>query len=280
LEGHGISYLQHQYGNATDDPVVRRSRVELDGSVYCVILSTPQITQRFLRDPFNLFNNSGINISPPQYLYLLNSNGIPPTSFNNRFSTSPALDPSSLHQLDTLTSQYEAMATTIRSLSDDHKILSHNFQTAQDNITRAFADSTAVYATSNLVTAAQFELTSLQQSLTTLQLMLLMATNDQARLHIQDSINLLSDKIDLATETKNQRATELHALQSRTLPMLPSNQIPALIASSENIPMRDANVKPPTSSHKRMRTSVDDGEDARDAENVASQMQVDINSLP
>ena len=44
-------------------------------------MSTPQLTQSFLRDPFLLFENSGIHPSPPQYLYLLNSNGIPPVSF-------------------------------------------------------------------------------------------------------------------------------------------------------------------------------------------------------
>ena len=52
------AYLQRQYGSASAEPVVRRSRVELDGSVYCVILSTPQLTQSFLRDPFLLFENS------------------------------------------------------------------------------------------------------------------------------------------------------------------------------------------------------------------------------
>ena len=217
------------------------------------------------------FPHSNIYTSSTQF-----SNGTPPTSFNSWFSTSTALDPSSICQLDTLTSQYDAMATTIQSLSDDHKTLSHSFQMAQDNITWAFAHSTAVYATSNLVTAVQFELTSLQQSLTTLQLMLLMATNDRAQLHIQDSINLLSDKIDLATETKDQWATKLHALQSHTLPMLPSNQIPALIASSINIPMCNANPNPAMSSHKHMQTLVDDGDDSWDAENVASQMQVNI----
>jgi len=54
------SYLQRSYGDATGGAVVRRSRVELEGTVYCTILFTPQVTQNFLRDPFNFFENSGI----------------------------------------------------------------------------------------------------------------------------------------------------------------------------------------------------------------------------
>lgn len=71
------SYLRRRFRDASGEPVVGQSRVELNGSVYCAVLSTLQVNQTFLREPFNLFKNSGINPSRPQYLYLLNSAGIP-----------------------------------------------------------------------------------------------------------------------------------------------------------------------------------------------------------
>ncbi|KJA14060.1 hypothetical protein HYPSUDRAFT_209040 [Hypholoma sublateritium FD-334 SS-4] len=260
LYGLEVAINGHHFGDASGEPVVRRSRVELDGSVYCVVLSTLQIIQTFLREPFNLFGNSGINPSPPQYLYLLNSAGIPPASFNNRSSSSPATDPSLQRQLDTLTVQCENLGATIRSISDEQKVLSHNFQTAQENITRAFADSTAIYAASNLTTTAQFEVTSLQQSLTTLRLMLVMAHDDQSRAGIQDGLNSLVAQISTATEARNQRAAELRALQSRTLqiPTLPPNQTPALTLPSGDADMHgpntEANRPPPPASQPPSQT--------------------------
>ena len=280
------AYLQRKYGTSTEGPVVRRSRVELDGTVYCVILSTPQITQRFLRDPFTLFENSGITTSPPQFLYLLNSNGIPPTSFNNRFSSS--VDHSSQRQLDSLSAQCDAMAATVRSLADDQKLLSANFQTAQDNITRAFADSTAVYAATNLVSSSQAELTSLQQSLTTLQLMSVIAPNTQAQNTILDGMADLARRIETATNNRDSRAAELHSLQTRALPMMPLEDIPDIaplphgnrtdrsIASLPRSRAPSPSSEPSFTPHKRLRTSGNDGrDDIQEEQHVASLMQVD-----
>ena len=261
--------------------MVRRSRVELDGSVYCVILSTPQLTQSFLRDPFLLFENSGISPSPPQFLYLLNSNGIPPVSFNNRFTSSITIDPSAQRQLDSLSAQCDAMAATVCSLADDQKQLLNNFKTAQDNITQAFADSTAVYAATNLVSTAQAELTSLQQSLTTVQLMSVLAPNSQAQQMILDSIANLTNRIDTATSIRDARAQELRSLQSQSLPMLAPARIPDLVllaAPAQDMPMAgpSSGLGPP---QKRARTSTEDqdelSEDVRDASLVASNMLVD-----
>ena len=293
------SYLQRRYGNSSTEPVVRRSRVELDGSVYCVILSTPQLTQSFLRDPFLLFENSGINPSPPQFLYLLNSNGIPPVSFNNRFTPSITTDPSAQRQLDSLSAQCDTMAATVRSLADDQKQLSHSFKSAQDNITQAFADSTAVYAATNLVSTAQAELTSLQQSLTTVQLMSVMAPNSQAQQMILDSIATLTSRIDTAISIRDARAQELRSLQSRSLPMLTPGRIPDLTIHAGHAQdslmagpssgvgdfpsAHPANISQPAGPpQKRPRTSTEDldelSEDARDDNLVASNMLIDSQS--
>jgi outer membrane murein-binding lipoprotein Lpp len=233
-----------------------------------------------------------VHPSPPQYLYLLNSNGIPLFPFNNRFSASTSVaDSTSQRQLDTLTSQLESVSATVHALSDDQKILSHSFQTAQDNITRAFADSTAIYAATNLVTAAQSELTSLQSSLTTLQLMSVLAPTPQAQQAVQDNVTTLQARINAASTTRDSRAAELYALQSRALPMLPSSQVPSLTMSDDVTHNRNPSVpsaapspaqtpvSAASSSHKRMRTTDDDGEDtledAQDTEKIAAMMEVD-----
>jgi hypothetical protein len=52
--------------------------------VYCAVLVTPAITARFLEDPFEVFDNSGIKTGKPEYLYLLNSHGIPNINFSGR----------------------------------------------------------------------------------------------------------------------------------------------------------------------------------------------------
>ena len=187
------------------------------------------------------------------------------------------------------------MAATVRSLADDQKLLSHNFQTAQDNITQAFAaDLTAVYAATNLVSTAQAELTSLQQSLTTVQLMSMLAPNPQAQNIVLDSITKLTSRIDAATSVRDAQAQELRSLQSRSLPMLNHAEITDLVLHTHDAlmagPSSDSH-EPPSSQlsssmgppQRRPRTSLDSqnegSDDVRDADLVASQMLVDSQSL-
>ena len=187
------------------------------------------------------------------------------------------------------------MAATVRSLADDQKLLSHNFQTAQDNITQAFAaDSTAVYAATNLVSTAQAELTSLQQSLTTVQLMSMLAPNPQAKNIVLDSITKLTSRIDAATSVRDARAQELRSLQSQSLPMLNHAEITDLVLHTHDALMAGQSSdshEPPSSQlsssmgppQRRPRTSLDSqnegSDDVRDADLVASQMLVDSQSL-
>lgn len=51
--------------------------------------------------------------------------------------------------------------------------------------------------------------------------MLVMAHDDQSWASIKDSLNSLVAQISTVPESRNQRAAELRALQSRALPMLP-----------------------------------------------------------
>jgi hypothetical protein len=67
-------YLEHTYG-VNGRRVVRESRVELDGALYCVEFHDhARIAPRILKDPFLAF---GFGACRPQYLYMLNTFGIP-----------------------------------------------------------------------------------------------------------------------------------------------------------------------------------------------------------
>ncbi|PPR03431.1 hypothetical protein CVT24_012700 [Panaeolus cyanescens] len=69
-------YLQTTYQTSGDDPIVLRSRIELDDSVYCVILPTRDLANRFLSDPFTLLDDSGNQLQRPLYLYDFNSRSV------------------------------------------------------------------------------------------------------------------------------------------------------------------------------------------------------------
>jgi hypothetical protein len=67
-------YLERTYG-VDGRRVVRESRVELGGALYCVELHDhAEIAPRILKDPFLAF---GLAACRPQYLYMLNTFGIP-----------------------------------------------------------------------------------------------------------------------------------------------------------------------------------------------------------
>ena len=93
-------YIESQFGDDFAQPVVRRSRLVLDDTVYCVVLRTPEITQCVLAacDSFQPFTDSSISPNKPQYLFALNASGIPMAP-NPRFSTSRP-DPILQRQLD------------------------------------------------------------------------------------------------------------------------------------------------------------------------------------
>ncbi|KJA15685.1 hypothetical protein HYPSUDRAFT_207689 [Hypholoma sublateritium FD-334 SS-4] len=163
------AYLQRRFGDASGEPVVRRSRVKLDGSVYCVVLSSHQIIQTFLREPSNLFENSGINTSPPpQYLHLLSLGSVPPPP-----SVIALLPPLTLIPPSNANWTISQCSARIwQQLSGQSLTNKKSFHiTSKPPMKASLAPSTAVYAAFNLTTTAQFTLTSLQQSLTTLRLM-------------------------------------------------------------------------------------------------------------
>ena len=106
-------YLQNTYSDGTDNPMVCDSHVELDGSVYCAVLHTPHITSCFLTDPLNLALGNDIKVPTPQYLYTLNTQGIPSASlaFGSKSSATLPQDPYLQHQINNLFTTTHSVVT-------------------------------------------------------------------------------------------------------------------------------------------------------------------------
>jgi len=194
------NYIERTYGpEGPHEPIVHRSHLALDDTVYCVVLSTLEITQRLLadRDVFRPFGDSPLRHDKPQYVYTLNSNSIP-LFFNSRSFTSSTQSDTILHRrLDIVNAHSEATAASLKEVISDVKQLAHGFQEAQATITKAFTDSTAVYSANSQLTAAQFDVSSLLQTISTNNILLGIAAPDR-RPQIQAELESLNDQLNEA----------------------------------------------------------------------------------
>jgi len=76
-------YLWQTFSDESGDPVVRNSRVVLDGTVYCAVLRTPLIASRFVSEPFTLSSPTPASMSHPHSTYTSSTpKGVPAITFN------------------------------------------------------------------------------------------------------------------------------------------------------------------------------------------------------
>jgi hypothetical protein len=257
-------YIESQFGDNSAQPVVRHSRLALDDSVYCVILRTPEITQRVLaaRDSFQPFADSSISPNKPTYLYALNASSIPMAP-NSRFNPSRP-DPVLQRQLDLVSSQTKANAATLKHVVNDVRYLAVTFQEAQNTITKAFSDFTDIYSANNLLTSAQADVSNLSQALTSQNLLLHLASpDDQAELRIE--LLNLQGQLSIAKEIKEQRAAEIVALRAAQRP------IPAL----NTTPHSSSHPRSASSPHKRPRLQHNEAMEEQEVMQLAVSMEVD-----
>jgi hypothetical protein len=255
-------YIECHFNDDPTQPVVRHSRLALDDTVYCVVLRTPEITQRVLaaRENFQPFADSSISPNKPQYLYALNASGIP-LAPNSRF-TSSRPDPILQRQLDQVNAQTEATAATLRQVVGDVKHLANTFQEAQSTITKAFSDSTDIYTANNLLTAAQADVSNLSQTIATQNILLrLTPPADQADFRAQ--LLSLQEQLNVAKAIKDRHTAEVIALKAaqRPLPLITSPQLSSDTTS--------------TSSHKRPRLQAQESAEEQEVLQMAVSMEVD-----
>ena len=265
-------YIERTFAtNDSNEPIVRRSRLALDDTVYCAVLRTPAITQRVLAagDDFKPFGSSRINHDKPQYVYTLNTTSIP-LFFNARTlgSFSHQSDPTLERRLDRVNAQSEATAASLKEVVSDVKQLAYGFQEAQTTITRAFTDSTAIYSANSELTAAQFDVSSLMQSISTNNILLGIAPPDRQE-HIRNELESLKEQLNEARAIKTARAAEVKALRaSQTAALLPQRPISLL---SANVPD-----SAPSSRHKRLRMEMEDTSEENQVQEMMTSMEVDL----
>jgi len=266
------NYIERAFATSgSTEPVVRRSRLALDDTVYCVVLSTPEITQRLLagRDDFKPFGDSPIVHDKPQYVYTLNSTSIP-LFFSSRtyapFSSQQS-DNVLQRQLDRVNAQSEATAASLKDVVSDVKQLAHGFQEAQTTITKAFTDSTAVYSANNQLTSAQFDVSSLLQSISTNNI-LLGITPPERQDVVREELENLREQLKEAKTIRAARAAEVEALRASQAPaLLPPKPVPLLSAA-----VCDA---APSSGHKRPRLEAEDSLEENQVQEMVASMEVD-----
>ncbi|KIM42929.1 hypothetical protein M413DRAFT_26890 [Hebeloma cylindrosporum] len=254
-------HLEQTYADGSGDPVVRDSRVELDGMVYCAILRTPAIAARFLSDPFSLFSNTVVKATAPQYLYELNSQGVPiPSYTSNYFNPPQESAPQFQQQLDTLSANADSVNATLQQVIQQQNDTEDRYQRDRTNLIDAFKETTNVYYLTNLVNSAQSQLNTLQNSLDHQEsLKLLLPAEDPRIRHLDNRISKIQEKISEAEAHKKDLTTQLDAKQltlnasSPTAKTLTASITPVDTAQDE--PMPPAHPTPSVSgaSHKRPR---------------------------
>ncbi|KAF8955265.1 hypothetical protein BDZ97DRAFT_1858763 [Flammula alnicola] len=216
------AYLERNYRDDSDEPVVRSSRTELDGSVYCAVLRNPAITSRFLNDPFQIFSESSFSPSPPTYLYVLNSKGRSTTAFDNNRpppTSIPQAPPSFQQQLVNLIAQNVANSSTLAHVVQEQlHTLQMAFQSTQEAIALAFSHALTAYSLGNRLTASQSELASLQAQLSTTYMLLVVGATPNAQQTAQLGIRI---------EELNAQINEVHERKARL-----EHQLDSMIAPS------------------------------------------------
>lgn len=209
-------HLEAHYGGHPNDPVVRHSRLELGGSVYCCILRTPAITSRFLSDPWDLFNDDmGFNVSRPVYLYVLNSKGVPNVpAFARAVPSSQAPDPVFQRQLDLLNTRSDNFSATLEHLSRQQESIVTAFHETQDTLQTAFRHAEQSFTLTNMLALTQAEATTQQTNCAMLQLVLGLTQDSTQRQNVQAQLAATEQKITETNQKRQQLETSIYARQS------------------------------------------------------------------
>lgn len=271
-------HLEEKYGGDSNEQVVRDSRLELEGSVYCAILRTPKITSQFLSDPFTLFSNCGTYVSPSEYLYILNSKGIPNSVAPSNPSTFPQEpNPYIQKQLDTLTANAQSFQASLQTVLEDNKNIREENRQFRTDITIALKDTAAMCLTYAL-NSAQCDISVLQSSLERHEDQLYSLSADNPRFnYIQKRIATTQRNLNDATARRSELLRQLQA-QHLVLPSPPPANIGTSLATTAS-PQPPPVPTLPTEDERAQSTSVPSKRPRRDPSNVELEEQREVEQL-
>ncbi|KAG6895197.1 hypothetical protein C0992_002623 [Termitomyces sp. T32_za158] len=236
------SYVQEKMGR----DALCDSRMEWDSNVYIARLSTPEESSTFLSLPFTCFDNENPSLRPndPDFLYTLNSSGLPATMNNSNLRTQNYDSPVLRNQLDELTRQNTAISHTLDIALNQQNNLVNQLDNVRSQFFGMMGNMFALSSLQSQFMMSKTEVNSLEASLSTASLMLTIASSDQAQLNIQSHINDLRRKMSNAEHQVSTLTSSLNTMQQTFLQPYPQL---AAIASPPAMGNASLNVPPPGS---------------------------------
>ncbi|KAF5379040.1 hypothetical protein D9615_006032 [Tricholomella constricta] len=171
-------YLQAKYGHLAKSTLIWSSRLTLEDVVYCVVLETPELTEKFVRDPFSAFEGLDIQPSKPEYLYILNQRGFP-TQWQRTSGPPSAPDLHTQTQLDGLRSKQDSFQGTLTALASQQQDMFQGFLTAQREMGNMFGNMITNFSYQTQLSSAQAKLTALQLTHNATHMMARLSNSDE-----------------------------------------------------------------------------------------------------
>ncbi|KAG6880400.1 hypothetical protein C0992_000002 [Termitomyces sp. T32_za158] len=117
-------YLEKTYHHlAKHGHAVCQQRLEMNCTVYCVVVENREIAERILEDPFPMFENCNPKPSRPQYLFHLNQHGYPTSWQRSASATNPNDQRIERKRWETFEERTNQCASTIGALAQQMKII-------------------------------------------------------------------------------------------------------------------------------------------------------------
>ncbi|KAF5382027.1 hypothetical protein D9615_004392 [Tricholomella constricta] len=212
-------YLQSKYGHLAETRLIRSSRLALDDVVYCVVLETPEISERFVREPFGAFEGLDVQPSKPEYLYILNQRGFP-TQWQRTSGAPTTADLHTQTQLDTVRTQQASLQDTIGVLANRQQDMFEDFLRAQREMGTMFSNMITNVTYQNQLTTAQAELTGLRLTHTATHMMARLSNSEEFATEMRGFANSVRHQL---TDSEHRVAVahqNLAAFQVQTSPSL------------------------------------------------------------
>ncbi|KAF5379366.1 hypothetical protein D9615_006585 [Tricholomella constricta] len=212
-------YLQAKYGQMAQTKLIRSSRLVLDEVVYCVVLETPEITARFVQEPFAAFEGLDVQPSKPEYLYILNQRGFP-TQWQRASGSSPSTDLHVQTQLDSFRTQQTSFQDTLTTLANRQQDMFQDFLGAQREMGTMFGNMISNVSYQSQLSSAQAELTSLKLTYTATHMMARLSNSDDFAVEMRGYADGVRQELTASEQRVAVARQNLAALQIQSGPQL------------------------------------------------------------
>ncbi|KAG6807018.1 hypothetical protein H0H92_009142 [Tricholoma furcatifolium] len=243
-------HINRTYGKGS----VAYSHLEANNTVYCAVLRDPEVTTRFLSDPFTMFDDKSpkewFRPGKPDYLFNHNSNGLQASS--SRSEPVQQSDPLMRHQVSTLSANVQTLAEDLRASRSDVRELSNTISTNQNRSDERFANMMFLNSFQTNLLIAQNQLSGTDSCIAAAHISLSTATEPVARTTIEAYITQLKDTqsqqkrvvSDLTKQVLNQQSIIMN-LSGQIMPSIRPPPPPGLLPPPSSIVPLPSTIPPP-----------------------------------